>query len=296
MRESFPSENSRIPEGINASQANPLREFLALIVGVGLALVLSITVAVLGIEVLTPYIPFEWELKIQSPVELLAGQEGLNKPSEEASRALVQLGEALVASSMQVPIGEKQAAQQVPPEYFSFHLVHYSQPNAFATFGAVIAVTDALPQQVESENGLAMVLAHEIAHIQLRHPIAAASRSVVVQLMLAIVLGDNSNQLLSTGSILTLLNFNREMELAADQRALDILRVHYGHLIGADELFKVFSAREDGSAWLEFSRTHPNSERRLQNIREAMADMPAGEVRALPVALQTPLSTVADES
>merc|ERR1711879_567360 len=47
--------------------------------------------------------------------------------------------------------------------------VHYladqDMPNAFATLGGHIFITRGLLDSVESENGLAMVLAHEYGHI-----------------------------------------------------------------------------------------------------------------------------------
>lgn len=54
--------------------------------------------------------------------------------------------------------------------------VHYiDEPviNAFATIGGHVFIYRGLIDAITSENGLSMVLAHEIAHINNRHPIAA---------------------------------------------------------------------------------------------------------------------------
>jgi predicted Zn-dependent protease len=119
-----------------------------------------------------------------------------------------------------------------------------------------------------------MVMAHEIAHIQLRHPIESASRGVLIQLLLAVVTGSTGNQLpggiLSSTSALTLLGFSREMESAADQRALNILREHYGHVGGADEFFRAMEADQASARWLEFTQTHPNAGRRLEAIQQSI--------------------------
>ncbi|MFV8819426.1 M48 family metallopeptidase [Haliea sp. E17] len=283
---SLPEGNPRIPEGINAHNDNPLREFLVLAIGVSAALVFAVAALSLSIHLLAPCIPFAWEARALPQDGLPLG------PTSPDARedAVAALGASLLESSLALPIEGEPPAQRVPPAYFHFHLVDMDAPNAFATLGANIAVTLPLLNSVDSENGLAMVLAHEIAHVQLRHPIEAAGRGVVVQIALAALLGRNANSLwgssLGAGGLFTLLSFNREMELAADRRALAILRQHYGHTAGADGFFR---AIDDGPGqWAEFTRTHPSSERRIALIREAMAgDSADAHTRPLPEALRS---------
>ncbi len=285
---SLPDGNPRIPEGINARNDHPLREFLILAAGISGALVALVLVLGLTAKLIAPYIPFSWELSAApSMQDLLAGDDA----DPGAARALSALSNSLLQSSLKVPVNGKDPKDVAPPEHFRFSLVKLDYPNAFATLGAQIAVTEALLQHVSSENGLAMVLAHEIAHVQLRHPIEAAGRGIVVQIALAALLGDSSANLLggslSTGSMLTLLSFNRDMELQADRRALDILRAHYGHVGGADEFFLDMAADPHSADWLEFAQTHPSSKRRLQLIRQAIReDGPGDATVALPEALQ----------
>ncbi len=286
---SLPDGNPRIPEGINARDAHPLKEFLMLAAGVVGALVTAVFLLGLSARALAPYIPFAWELQASQHFEALAdtGQQ-----EDAAQRAALQhLARQLLASSMAVSIGGTAPADAVPAEHFKFLLLPLDVPNAFATLGANVVVTAPLLDHVQSENGLAMVLAHEIAHVQLRHPIEAASRGVIVQIALGAVLGSSGNSLLGsslgTGGLLTMLSFNREMELEADRRALAILRQHYGHSAGADEFFIEMEKMQDSQDWLEFTRTHPATDRRLALIRGEMArDTTPGTVQALPSALQ----------
>ena len=268
----LPQENPRIPEGINAHNESPLREFLVLAAGVSAALVALVFALSLAVRFMAPYLPFAWELAAAPALESLTEETGESQAA--ASAALQDLGKALLKSSLTVPIDGEDPSSTVPPEHFRFSLLGLDSPNAFATLGAQVAVSDALLAHVQSENGLAMVLAHEIAHVQLRHPIEAAGRGVVVQIALAAILGNNASGLLGgslgTGSMLTLLSFNREMELQADRRALAILRSHYGHLGGADEFFREMASDPGSPEWLEFAQTHPSTQRRLQLIRGAM--------------------------
>jgi predicted Zn-dependent protease len=291
---SLPRENPRIPEGINASEENPLKEFAQLALGVALGLVVLAVALSLLARLLAPYVPFSWEQPF-TPVVTAVLAQSPNEPGDvaDATVALETLAQALLASSLTVPIGEHDAAAQVPADAFSFHLVRSDMPNAFATLGATIMVTDELPRKISSENGLAMVIAHEIAHVQLRHPIEATSRGVVIQVALIALLGQSANSLLggaiSTGGAITMLSFNRDMERVADERALQILQQHYGHLGGADEFFVSMDADEDTGQWLEFIQTHPNTDDRIAFIRAAIAAAGgAGELAPMPLALCVP--------
>lgn len=286
---SLPKGNPRIPEGINARDEHPLKEFIVLAAGVVGALIAGVFILSLSARWLAPHIPFAWELEASEPVEaMLASDRAEEDPERRA--ALQQLARDLLQSSMAVSLEGSPPGETVPAEHFKFLLVPTDIPNAFATLGANVAVTDPLLANVRSENGLAMVLAHEIAHVQLRHPIEAAGRGIVIQVALTAVLGSSGNSLLGgslgAGGLLTVLSFNRDMELEADRRALAILRQHYGHTAGADEFFIEMEKMQNSADWLEFTRTHPDTDRRLEIIRAEMAlDTRPGDTRPLPAAL-----------
>lgn len=288
---SLPQGNPRIPEGINARDEHPLKEFIILAAGVVGALIAAVFFLSLSARWLAPYIPFSWELEASAPIAaMLTGNTEKEEPPESRA-ALQQLAQGLLNSSMAVSLDGVAPGDAVPAEHFKFLLLTMDIPNAFATLGANVAVSEPLLAHVETENGLAMVLAHEIAHVQLRHPIEAASRGIVIQIALTAVLGSSGNSLLGNslgaGGLLTMLSFNRDMELEADRRALAILRQHYGHTAGADEFFVSMQDMQDSDDWLEFTRTHPDTDRRLEIIRAEMArDDSRGETRPLPETLR----------
>jgi predicted Zn-dependent protease len=260
-----PAQNPRIPEGINASEEHPLKEFFALLIGISISLVIAVVMLGVMVKLTTSYIPFKWELELAPSInDFIEGEAG-NALNQNTQAALVELGQKLLKAAQE---------KEIPANRFTFHWVDADISNAYATLGGHIVITDDLIRDVSSENGLAMVMAHEIAHIQLRHPIESASRGVLIQLLLAVVTGSTGNQLpggiLSSTSALTLLGFSREMESAADQRALNILREHYGHVGGADEFFRAMEAGQASARWLEFTQTHPNAGRRLEAIQQSI--------------------------
>jgi len=272
---SMPQGNPRLPEGINASEEHPLKEFFLLFIGVSATIVVVVIILSVLARVLAPYIPFEWERAITPSATNFVDEDVEESITPEREIALNKLSQSLLNASLLIRIEGDNGEPTVPPEAVNFHLLRMGTPNAFATLGGHIFVTEGLLGEISSENGLAMVIAHEIGHIQLRHPIEAAGRGVVIQLVLMAVLGSSGSNasagILTGASIFTMLSFNRDMELAADERALAILRQHYGHVGGADEFFEAME--KDGAIedWLEFSQTHPSTERRLQLIRDALA-------------------------
>jgi hypothetical protein len=273
----LPSGNPRFPEDINKSDAHPLKEFLALLVAVVLGVAFVAVFIGLVSHWLAPFIPFQWEESLAHAADVAVDEEfgDFEFPGRQ-QQALRDIGVRLVQAD-QAAGGSLDRESEVPLQAFSFRLVHSDMANAFASFGARIYVTDALIDSVSSENALAMVLAHEIAHVQYRHPIRSAGSLLVMELTLSALLGGQGTsifrRLLAGTGLVTMSGFSREMEQQSDERALATLVQAYGHSRGADEFFNNVVDEEDGWRWLEFTRTHPNTDRRLQVIK---ADIDAG--------------------
>ncbi|NIP49150.1 MAG: M48 family metalloprotease, partial [Gammaproteobacteria bacterium] len=157
---------------------------------------------------------------------------------------------------------------------YTLHHVNSKVKNAYATLGGHIYIFQGLIEELPSENALAMVVAHEMAHIKHRHPVIALGRGVVIGLFLAGLAGFSGDQLVgqivnNTG-MLTLLKFNRDQERVADRTALAAVAGYYGHIAGADDLFKSLQDLEAryGMQIPEFLSTHPLGEERIENIYE----------------------------
>jgi predicted Zn-dependent protease len=154
--------------------------------------------------------------------------------------------------------------------------VHYSDDevlNAFATLGGHVIVHRGLLEQMPSENALAMVLAHEAAHIKLRHPIISMGRGVVIGMALTSLSGFGGDQLLSqflgTASMMTLMTFSREQEREADRLGLAAIAAEYGHVADATTVYQRFLEKSDRLEKFspEFISTHPLSSKRIQQVK-----------------------------
>ncbi|WP_283788223.1 M48 family metallopeptidase [Bermanella sp. WJH001] len=249
-------QNPKFPEGINTSQEQPLKEFFLLVTGVVLTIVVFVACVTYFAQALSPYIPFAWEKSWVSSVVIQADEaEEENQIMQEAQIALQDLLHKL-APQNQIDIS------------YNVQLLDDDTPNAFATLGGQIFVTTGLIKNIKSENGLAMVLAHEMAHIQHRHPIQSLSRGLIIQLVSAMIFSDSSaGTLLNQAGLITLLRFNRDMEREADTSALRTIGEIYGHTQGADEFFTAMLNEHGNDLSVEFFNTHPNTQSRIDALR-----------------------------
>lgn len=244
--------NPPIPEGINVSDRHPLRELFVLAGGaLLLLLLLSWLLGQFGGR-LARLLPFEHEA-VLAPVSLLSSDAG-----PELQAYLDQLGDRLTT-------------QMVLPEAMQVHL-HVSGGdsfNAFATLGGNILLYRGLLEQLPHENALAMLLAHEMAHIEHRDPITGIGQGAAIQLVLGMLFGDPNLGVLGSAGLYTQLHYTREMETEADADALQAVQRLYGHIGGARELFDVIHAQREKSGLGEMPAifsSHPLDQQRIEAI------------------------------
>ena len=166
---------------------------------------------------------------------------------------------------------------------YNVSIINDESINAFAVPGGFIGVNYGLILAAESESQLAGVLAHEIAHINLRHLFqmlnkqSDISSTVLASFLLALVLsqsndnGGNSEAIEAlliggtAGAQQSMINFTRENEYEADRKGLVIMKNAGYPAIGVAEFFSILEGRTGGSeiASIEYLRTHPISENRM---------------------------------
>jgi predicted Zn-dependent protease len=249
-------ENPEIPEGINDSDRRPLVNFLRLTAAAA-ALVAAAGAALFFLaERLAPLVPFRYEAAVTGELFGPPGTEGAIEPY------LRELAARLVR------------AQDLPAEMTV--TVHYDDGpvvNAFATLGGHVVLYQGVLETAADENALAMVIAHEIAHVRHRHPIASAGRSVALGFLLVLAGADSGGELVrgaaSHGGAVTMLSFSRAQEEEADATALETLQRAYGHVGGAEDFFRHILREADRREPPRFLSSHPLTEERIAAIGAA---------------------------
>jgi hypothetical protein len=84
-------ENRLPAEGINASHEHPLKEFAWLVASIAAALIAFVTLLAYTAQWLAPLIPFEYERRLASGMNLVQPQA--NEEARAAQVALQALGE-----------------------------------------------------------------------------------------------------------------------------------------------------------------------------------------------------------
>jgi len=166
----------------------------------------------------------------------------------------------------------------IPDIYNGYHvaLLDSQEINAFATSGGHIYLTRGLVSSAKSEDMLAGVIAHEIAHIQLQHSIKAIKTSRITQALLVTgasaagaVSGYDVNEMTSifnesVGDIVgTMVNngYSQAQEFEADAKALSLLAGAGYNPSGLIDMLKELEKAQKGNSG-GFNKTHPSPDKR----------------------------------
>ncbi len=240
----------------SASSIVHIRKFLTLSIGI-VVVVLGLGIAVfVSIDELAPLVPFEMEQSLSRPYASAL-------PSNEIMDEYLQgLTEKLLAVQ-NLPVG-----MQV-----MVHYVDSDEANAFSTVGGHIFIFRGLLEKLPHENALAMLLAHEIAHVKYRHPLKGLGKGVVASLMLSMMFGtaysDTVDKVFHDAGLLTVLKFSQSQEILADEEGMNIYYQYYRHFNGMSDLYRVI---EDNQPQLAPGSSYPGVQSdisaRRKNIKQ----------------------------
>jgi predicted Zn-dependent protease len=140
--------------------------------------------------------------------------------------------------------------------------------NAFCTPGGHIYVYTGLIKYLDTEDQLAGVMGHEIAHADKRHTTRSMTTQYGYDVLLGIVLGKNQGALTQIATQLVNLKYSRSHESEADQYSVVYLCPTGYKSDGAAGFFEKLLASGNGGGTPEFLSTHPNPDNRVQAIQE----------------------------
>ncbi|MEO8011980.1 MAG: M48 family metallopeptidase [Dokdonella sp.] len=272
-------ENPPLPDGVNVSAHSVLGETVRLAAMLVVILALFGTSIHFGAGWLARAIPFSTELSWVGGERVFGIDVIAVKDSEAAA-----------ADSYATELAGKLAAVMLLPAGMALQM-HFSDsevPNAFATLGGHIVITRGLYRLMPSENALALVIAHEIAHIRERDPISAVAGGASLAVIMALVTGDASAIAPYVARIVQL-GYSRRAEERADEAGIAALRAHYGHAGGASAAFEALrDARLFELEMPTVVSTHPLDAERIERMRVASAGWNPEEIPLLPLRVSLP--------
>jgi predicted Zn-dependent protease len=141
--------------------------------------------------------------------------------------------------------------------------------NAFCTPGGYIYVYTGIIKFLDSEDQLAGVMGHEIAHADERHSTEALTKQYGTDVLFAILFGNDSSAVADIAKGMLGLSYSRKNESEADMRSVDYLYPTQYDARGAAGFFE----KLDGQGGIpEFLSTHPNPDNRVEDIKSYWED------------------------
>jgi predicted Zn-dependent protease len=177
-----------------------------------------------------------------------------------------QITDTLTVAAMDSLVHRLCDANAIPRERIKVHVFRADVVNAFAMPGGHLVVNSALIEDCKSPEQLCGVLAHEIAHIELRHVMKKLVREVGMSVLVNITTGGgDGGQIGEVVGALSSKAFDRDMEREADMKAVDYLtNASIDPHPFADFLYLTGNGEsEEAFEWLS---THPSSKERMEYV------------------------------
>jgi beta-barrel assembly-enhancing protease len=210
----------------------------------------------------------------------------LGREAAQQIRQQVRIVENERLQSYVSKIGQRLASQPEAEGYpYSFTLINDPAINAFALPGGPIFVHTGLIQEADNEAQVAGVMAHEIAHVALRHGTNQASKANLLQLpavLAGTVIGQDSilGQLgqigIGLGVNSLILRYSRDAETQADALGARLMAKSGYNPIEMARFFEKLEA-EGSSGAPQFLSSHPNPGNRVKAVQAEIQTFPQQE-------------------
>jgi predicted Zn-dependent protease len=179
-----------------------------------------------------------------------------------------------------------------PEAAFTFVVLDQDVINAFAAPGGVIALHSGLILLADTQDEVAGVLSHEIAHITQLHMYRAFEKGKTMNIiamlaMMGLILASGGNGEVITGAVMgaqaaaaqAQINFTRHNEVEADRVGIRTLAASGYDPQGMADFFEKMgqTSRANGEGPPEFLRTHPVSVNRIAEAESRIQNLPPVE-------------------
>ena len=180
-------------------------------------------------------------------------------------------------------LGQRLAAHAPGYKYpYEYRCVNSAAINAFALPGGYVYIDRGVIQAASNEAELAGVMAHETAHVALRHGTSQASKAYVAEIPAALLsgwLGNNSSLgstivQMTTGFVMNsvFLKYSRDDESQADILGTQILYDSGYDPRALARFFETIEAKSKSQP-IEFFSDHPNPDHRIERVMEEVTKL-----------------------
>ncbi|WP_300811802.1 M48 family metallopeptidase [uncultured Bacteroides sp.] len=204
--------------------------------------------------------------------------------SKVQSEQVTRVGKKIAAATEQY-LRDNGLSSEIANFAWEFNLVKDDQVNAFCMPGGKIVVYEGLMKLVQTDDELAVVIGHEVAHAVAKHSNERISQQILAQYGAQILnqsLSQKSaaiqtvaNQVYGIGAQYgVMLPFSRTHETEADYMGLVFMAMAGYNPDVAVGFWQKMSAGGSSSV-PEFMSTHPSDSRRIADIQKALPEIKA---------------------
>jgi predicted Zn-dependent protease len=215
-----------------------------------------------------------------------AGEEAsLGESSYKDALTKAKLSTDAEATAQVRRVGERIAAAADKPDYkWEFNLIDDPKTvNAWCLPGGKVAVYSGILPVTKDDEGMAVVLGHEISHALARHGSERMSQGLLTQLggaALSAALASKpaetqalASQAYGAGAnVGVLLPFSRAQESEADHIGLILMAKAGYDPGGAVDFWQRMAKQGGGDKTPEFLRTHPADDKRIEKIKQELPE------------------------
>lgn len=200
--------------------------------------------------------------------------------SSDANAQLVQKVGRNIQQGVEKYMQQQNLYSQIKDYKWEFNMVNSAEVNAWCMPGGKVVVYSGILPVTQDENGLAVVLGHEISHAIARHGNERMSQMLIAQGVgtgLDYALQNKPEQTKSifmtaygAGSTLGLLAYSRDQESEADKLGLVFMAMAGYDPQNAVTFWERMKAQSKSGTPPQFLSTHPSDDKRIKDIQKSM--------------------------
>ena len=224
----------------------------------------------------------------RTEVNIVSEQQELAMGKEAHEQVLREYGvydEKPELNAMVDRIGHQIAASSPRPNLpWTFTLLDTPMVNAMALPGGYVYVTRGILERMNSEDELAGVMGHEVAHVAARHSAQSISRSTLAQTALvvaAVAAGAENTEryglVAALGVGLLFTKYSRSQETQADVLGTDYMSSAGWNPHGSESMLQGLQRLQGGptSGIERYFMDHPDPGKRVEDVRREIAKLDA---------------------
>ena len=247
-------------DNINITETNPLKDFVQIMLNIILFIVSVYLFIFIASGIVLKTLSAEQQVVIENFISPSVCPANLVELSVEEKQKLSNIKNIILRVDSKFP----------KTSNLDIKVIKEKQLNALCYPNGNIYITSALYKELKSDEELAFVIAHEMAHYRYKDHLLNLRRNIANGSVLILIAFANPNNkeigtIVDDSLNVTELKFSRGAEEKADKYAIDIMNKLYGN---AKAGVSVMTTLKDKNSFdIEFLSSHPNIDKRIKYIQ-----------------------------